>query len=126
MEPNELIDTLIAELPDWRGKTFAGIRRVILAADPEMVEEWKWRGTPTWSHGGIVCVANAHKDKVKLTFSNGASIADPDKLYNNGLAGSKWRSIDYYRDDVIRERELADLVRSAVAYNLAKKSTKRR
>jgi hypothetical protein len=125
MKPNQQIDELIAELTDWRGKTFSGIRRIILEADPEMVEEWKWMGTPVWSHGGIVCIANAFKDKVKLTFYEGASIADPDKLYNNGLEGKKWRTIDYFKDDKIKERELKDLVRSAVAYNLAKKSAKR-
>ena len=120
MKPNEHIDKLIAELTDWRGKTFADIRRIILEADPEIVEEWKWMGTPVWSHGGIVCIANAFKDKVKLTFYEGASIADPDKLYNNGLEGKKWRTIDYFKDDKIKERELKDLVRSAVAHNLAK------
>ena len=124
MKPNEHIDKLIATLTDWRGKTFADIRKIILEADPEIVEEWKWMGTPVWSHGGIVCVANAFKDKVKLTFYEGASIADPDKLYNNGLEGKKWRTIDYFKDDKIKERELNDLVRSAVAHNLAKKSTK--
>jgi hypothetical protein len=122
MKPNEHIDKLIAELTDWRGKTFADIRRIILEADPEIVEEWKWMGTPVWSHGGIVCIANAFKDKVKLTFYEGASIADPDKLYNNGLEGKKWRTIDYFKDDKIKERELKDLVRSAVAHNLAKKN----
>ena len=110
MKPNEHIDKLIAELTDWRGKTFADIRRIILEADPEIVEEWKWMGTPVWSHGGIVCIANAFKDKVKLTFYEGASIADPDKLYNNGLEGKKWRTIDYFKDDKIKERELKDLV----------------
>jgi hypothetical protein len=124
MKPNEHIDKLIAELTDWRGKTFADIRRIILEADPEIVEEWKWMGTPVWSHGGIVCIANAFKDKVKLTFYEGASIADPDKLYNNGLGGKKWRTIDYFKDDKIKKRELKDLVRSAVAHNLTKKSTK--
>ncbi len=124
MKPNEHIDKLIAELTDWRGKTFADIRRIILDADPEIVEEWKWMGTPVWSHGGIVCIANAFKDKVKLTFYEGASIADPDKLYNNGLEGKKWRTIDYFQGDTIKERELRDVVRSAVAHNLAKKSTK--
>ena len=124
MKPNEHIDKLIAELTDWRGKTFADIRRIILEADPEIVEEWKWMGTPVWSHGGIVCIANAFKDKVKLTFYEGASIADPDKLYNNGLEGKKWRTIDYFKDDKIKELKLKDLVRSAVAHNLAKKSTK--
>lgn len=124
MKPSEQIDQLIAGLNDWRGKTFADIRRIILEADPEIVEEWKWMGTPVWSHGGIVCTANAFKDKVKLTFYEGASIADPDKLYNNGLEGKKWRTIDYFKDDKIKERELKDLVRSAVVHNLAKKSTK--
>ncbi len=124
MKPNEHIDKLIAELTDWRGKIFADIRRIILEADPEIVEEWKWMGTPVWSHGGIVCIANAFKDKVKLTFYEGASIADPDKLYNSGLEGKKWRTIDYFKDDKIKERELKDLVRSAVAHNLARKSTK--
>lgn len=124
MGASELIDNLVAELTDWRGKTFADIRRIILEADPEIVEEWKWMGTPVWSHGGIVCVANAFKDKVKLTFYEGASIADPDKLYNNGLEGKKWRTIDYFKDDKIRERELKDLIRSAVDFNLAKAKTK--
>jgi hypothetical protein len=122
--PAQLIDARIKELDDWRGKTLSHVRALIKQADPEIVEEWKWMGTPVWSHGGLVCVANAFKDKVKLTFYEGASIADPDKLYNNGLEGKKWRTIDYFKDDKIKERELKDLVRSAVAYNLAKISTK--
>jgi hypothetical protein len=124
MKPNEHIDKLIAELTDWRGKTFADIRKIILEADPKIVEEWKWMGTPVWSHDGIVCIANAFKDKVKLTFYEGANIADPDKLYNNGFKGKKWRTIDYFIDDKIKESELKDLVRSAVDFNLVKKSTK--
>jgi hypothetical protein len=124
MKPKEQIDKLIAELTDWRGKTLADIRRTILAADPEIVEEWKWMGTPTWSHEGIVCLANPFKDKVKVTFPEGASITDPDKLFNNGLTGKKWRTIDYFKDDKVRDQELSDLIRSAVAYNLAKKSAK--
>jgi hypothetical protein len=124
MNASELIDNLVAGLTDWRGKTFADIRRIIREADPEIVEEWKWMGTPVWSHGGIVCIANAFKDKVKLTFYEGATIADPDNLYNNGLAGKKWRTIDYFKDDKIKERELKNLVRSAVDYNLAKVKTK--
>jgi hypothetical protein len=124
MKPSEQINKLIAGLTDWRGQTLADIRRVVLEADPEIAEEWKWMGTPAWSLGGIVCIANAFKDKVKLTFYEGASIADPDKLYNNGLKGKKWRTIDFFKDDRIRERELKNLVRSAVAHNLAKKSKK--
>ncbi len=122
--PSRLIDARIKERDDWRGKTLSHVRALIKQADPEIVEEWKWMGTPVWTHGGIVCIANAFKDKVKLTFYEGASIADPDKLYNNGLEGKKWRTIDYFKDDKIKERELKDLVRSAVAHNLAKKSTK--
>lgn len=87
MGASERIDNLVAELTDWRGKMFADIRRIIHEADPEIVEEWKWMGTPVWSHGGIVCIANAFKDKVKLTFDEGASVADPDKLYTL-IAGS--------------------------------------
>jgi len=121
---SELIDNLVAELTDWRGRTFADIRRTIREADPEIVEEWKWMGTPVWSHDGIVCIANAFKDKVKVTFYEGASVSDPDKLFNNGLAGKKWRTIDYCKDDKLREIELRNLVRSAVDYNLAKAKTK--
>jgi hypothetical protein len=120
MKAAELIDDLIANLKDWRGDTFASIRRIIHDADPEVVEEWKWMGTPVWSHNGIVCVANAFKDKVKLTFYDGASLPDPDKLFNNGLAGKKWRTIDLYKDDNINENSLKILVRSAVAFNQAK------
>jgi len=124
MKPSEQIDQLIAGLNDWRGKMLAKLRKIIHDADPEIIEEWKWMGTPVWSHGGIVCIANAFKDKVKLTFYEGASIADPDRLYNNGLEGKKWRTIDYFKDDKIKELKLKDLIRSAVAYNLAKKSAK--
>ena len=124
MKPSEQIDQLITGLNDWRGKIFANLRKIILDADPEIIEEWKWMGTPVWSHGEIVCIANAFKDKVKLTFYEGASIADPDKLYNNGLEGKKWRTIDYFKDDKINERSLKNLIRSAIAHNLAKKSIK--
>jgi len=124
MKPSEHINKLITELADWRGKTLADLREIILEADPKIVEEWKWMGTPVWSHGGIICIANAFKDKVKLTFYEGASIADPDKLYNNGLKGKKWRTIDYFKDGKIKTRELKNLVRSAVAYNLARNQQK--
>ena len=123
-EASGLIDNMLAGLTDWRGKTLADIRRIIHEADPEIVEEWKWMGAPVWSHEGIVCVANAFKDKVKLTFSQGASIPDPDKLYNSGLEGKQWRTIDFFKDDKVRERELKNLVRAAVDFNLAKASTK--
>jgi hypothetical protein len=124
MKPSELIDKKIASLGDWRGKMLARVRKIILDADPEMVEEWKWMGSPTWSHAGIVLVANAHKDKVKLTFAQGASLADPDRLFNNGLEGNRWRAIDLYEGDGIDGRALKKLVGSAVAHNVAGRKKK--
>jgi hypothetical protein len=120
MNPSERIDELIAELTDWRGKTFARIRKSILEADQEIIEEWKWMGSPVWSRDGIIALANAHKDKVKLTFSNGASLADPEKLFNAGLDGGKWRAIDFFEGDKVNERALRTLVRAAVIYNQSK------
>ena len=117
MNPSEHIDQLIAKLTDWRGKTFASIRKSILAADREIIEEWKWMGSPVWSRDGIIVLANAHKDKVKLTFSHGASLPDPDKLFNAGLGGKMWRAIDIFEGDKINERALKNLVRAAVDYN---------
>src|SRR5712664_2837017 len=115
-----LIDELIAELTDWRGKTLASIRKRILEADPETIEEWKWMGSPVWSRDGMIAVGNAHKDKVKLTFSQGASLPDPDKLFNAGLGGNTWRAIDFFEGDKINERALKNLVRAAVDYNQIK------
>ena len=120
MNPSERIDELIAELSGWRGKTFASIRKSILEADREIIEEWKWMGSPVWSQGGIIAVANAHKDKVKLTFSHGASLPDPDKIFNAGLQGKVWRAIDFLEGDKINKRALKTLVRAAVAYNKVK------
>ena len=120
MNPSERIDQLIAELTDWRGKMLAGIRKAILEADREIIEEWKWMGSPVWSHDGIVAVANAHKGKVKLTFSYGASLPDPDKLFNAGLEGNARRAIDFFEGDKINERALKNLVRAAVDYNQTK------
>ncbi len=120
MNPSERIDELIAGLADWRGKTLAGIRKSILAADPEIVEEWKWMGSPVWSRDGIIAVGNAHKDKVKLTFSHGASLPDPDKLFNAGLEGKVWRAIDLFEGDRVDERALKNLIRAAVDYNRSK------
>ena len=120
MNPSERIDQLIAKLTDWRGKTFASIRKSILAADREIIEEWKWMGSPVWSRDGIIVLANAHKDKVKLTFSHGASLPDPDKLFNAGLGGKMWRAIDIFEGDKINERALKNLVRAAVDYNQIK------
>src|SRR5437667_1774119 len=115
-----LIDEKIKELGDWRGKTLAKVREIIHQADPEILEEWKWMGSPVWSHDGIIAVANAHKDKVKLTFSHGASLSDPDKLFNAGLGGNAWRAIDFFEGDRINERALKNLVRAAVDYNRTK------
>jgi hypothetical protein len=119
MNPSERIDQLIADLADWRGKMLANLRKVIHAADPEIIEEWKWRGSPCWSHDGLICLANAHKDKVKVTFSQGASLPDPDKLFNAGLAGNRWRAIDLYQGDRVNERALKNMIRDAVTYNRA-------
>ncbi|HEY4201509.1 MAG TPA: DUF1801 domain-containing protein [Devosiaceae bacterium] len=117
MEPSERIDHLIAELTDWRGRTLAHVRKLILAADSQITEEWKWMGSPVWERDGIIAVGNAHKDKVKLTFSHGASLPDPDKLFNNGLNGKVWRAIDILENDQIPEDALQTLVRAAIAYN---------
>jgi hypothetical protein len=124
MNPSERIDDLIAKLTDWRGKTLAGIRKSILDADREIIEEWKWMGSPVWSRDGMIAVANAHKGKVKVTFSHGASLPDPEKLYNAGLGGSAWRAIDIFEGDRINERALRNLVRAAVDYNRIKVKSK--
>jgi hypothetical protein len=124
MNPSERIDRLIAGLTDWRGKTFAGIRKSVLATDREIVEEWKWMGTPTWSRDGIIAVANAHKGKVKLTFMYGASLPDPGKLFNAGLEGNARRAIDFFEGDKINERALKALVRAAIDFNQAKSKKK--
>jgi hypothetical protein len=120
MNPSERIDQLIAGLTDWRGKTLAVVRKTILAADREIIEEWKWMGSPVWSRDGIIAVGNAHKDKVKLTFAHGAKIPDPDQLFNAGLEGNAWRAIDLFEGDKINERALRTLIRAAVDYNQTK------
>jgi len=117
MNPSERIDQMIAALTDWRGKTLSVIRKSILSADREIIEEWKWMGSPVWSRDGMIAVGNAHKDKVKLTFSHGASLPDPDHLFNAGLGGNAWRAIDIFKGDKINERALRDLVRAAIDYN---------
>jgi hypothetical protein len=124
MNPSERIDQLIAGLTDWRAKTFASIRKIILEADPEIVEEWKWMGSPVWSRDGIIAVANPHKGKVKLTFDHGARLPDPDKLFNAGLEGNQRRAIDLFEGDKVNQRALKSLVRAAVAYNQSRKKKK--
>ncbi|MDE0231257.1 MAG: DUF1801 domain-containing protein [bacterium] len=111
------IDERIAELDDWRGERLKEIRRIIREADPEVVEEWKWMGVPTWSRGGVVAVANAHKGKVKVTFAHGAHLADPKRLFNAGLDGSTRRAIDLFEGDTIDVSAFKALVREGVAYN---------
>jgi len=120
MNPSERIDLLIESLHDWRSKTLASVRKTIIEADREIIEEWKWMGSPVWSRDGMIAVGNAHKDKIKLTFSNGASLPDPHKLFNAGLEGNKWRAIDLLEGDKINERALKNLVRAAVDYNQIK------
>ena len=120
MTPSENIDQLIAGIPDWRGKTFASIRKTILEADPEIIEEWKWMGSPVWSRDGMIAVANAHKGKVKLTFAHGANLADPDKLFNAGLDGNARRAIDFLEGDKVNGPALKKLVRAAIEYNQTK------
>jgi hypothetical protein len=120
LNPSENIDQLNAELTDRRGKMLTRLRKSILEADQEIIEEWKWMGSPVWSRDGILAVGNAHNDKVKLTFSHGASLPDPDKLFNAGFGGKVWRAIDFFEGDKINERALKNLVRAAVDYNLIK------
>ena len=128
MNASERIDRLIAEITDWRGKTFAAIRKTILAADREIVEEWKWMGSPVWSRDGIIAVANPHKGKVKVTFDYGARLPDADKLFNAGLEGNQRRAIDFFEGDKVNERALKALVRAAIEFNQgkAKKAPKAR
>ena len=121
---SERIDNLIAGLPDWRAKTLAAIRKTILEADREIVEEWKWMGSPVWSRNGIIAVGNAHKEKVKLTFPHGAVLPDPDKLFNADLKGNTWRAIDLFEGDKVDHRALTNLVRAAIEYNQAKSNRK--
>jgi hypothetical protein len=120
MNPSERIDQLIAGLTDWRGKTLASVRKTILEADREIIEEWKWMGSPVWSRDGMIAVGNAHKEKVKLTFSHGARLPDPEKLFNAGLDGGTWRAIDLFEGDKVNKSGLKELVRAAIAYNQTK------
>jgi hypothetical protein len=121
MSASESINKKIAALDDWRGDMLTRLRKIIHDADPEVVEEWKWMGTPAFSHNGLVLIFNAHKDKVKLTFSEGASLPDSHKLFNSMLEGNKWRAIDFLEGDEIDERSLKRLIRAAVARNTSKK-----
>jgi hypothetical protein len=122
--PSRLIDARIKELGDWRGETLARVRGLIKQACPDVVEEWKWRGVPVWEQAGIICTGETYKAVVKLTFANGASLADPSGVFNSSLEGNMRRAIDIHQDDKINERALKDLIRAAVEYNQAKKQKK--
>ena len=116
------IDEKIKELADWRGKTLAKVREIIHAADPEIVEEWKWMGTPIWSHDGIVCTGETYKKVVKMTFAKGAALKDPSGLFNSSLEGNVRRAIDIHENETIDEAAFKNLIRAAVAFNLESKN----
>jgi hypothetical protein len=115
--PSQLIDARIKELSDWRGETLARVRALIKEADPEVVEEWKWRGVPVWEHDGIICTGETYKNYVKTTFAKGASLDDPSGLFNSSLEGNTRRAIDFHQGDKIDEKALKALIRAAVALN---------
>ena len=114
---SQLITNRIAELGDWRGQTLSRVRQLIKQADPDVVEEWKWRGTPVWSHAGIICTGESYKKVVKLTFAKGASLTDPARLFNSSLDGNVRRAIDIHEGEAVDERAFTTLIRQAVALN---------
>jgi hypothetical protein len=118
--PSQLIDERIAELDDWRGETLSRLRTLVKEADPDIVEEWKWRGVPIWSHDGIVCTGETYKTVVKTTFAKGAALPDPAGLFNSSLEGNTRRAIDFHEGEQLNEKALKDLVRAAVALNQSK------
>jgi len=120
--PSKLIDARVKELDDWRGKTLARVRALIKQADPEVVEEWKWRGVPVWEHDGMICTGETYKNAVKLTFAKGAALKDPARLFNSSLEGNVRRAIDIHEDDKLNESAFKDLIRAAIALNLARKT----
>jgi hypothetical protein len=120
-DPAQLIDARIEELGDWRGETLARARALIKQADPDVVEEWKWRGVPVWEHAGIICTGETYKNAVKLTFAKGASLDDPSGLFNSSLEGNTRRAIDFHEGDKIDAKALKALVRAAVALNTSRK-----
>jgi hypothetical protein len=118
--PSRLIDARIKELGDWRGKMLSGLRTLVKEADPEVVEEWKWRGVPVWSHDGIICTGETYKNVVKMTFAKGAALKDPSRLFNSSLDGNTRRAIDFHEDEKIDEEALKTLIRAAVTLNKSK------
>ncbi|PAQ11337.1 DUF1801 domain-containing protein [Mesorhizobium temperatum] len=123
--PSQLIDARINELSDWRGEMLARVRTLIKQADPEVVEEWKWRGVPVWEHAGIICTGETYKNVVKMTFAKGASLEDPSGLFNSSLEGNTRRAIDIHEGDKIDEEALKALIRAAVALNVSVRPTAR-
>lgn len=122
---SRLIDERIKELTDWRGKTLARVRLLIKQADPDVIEEWKWRGVPVWSHAGMICTGETYKNAVKLTFARGASLGDPSGLFNSSLEGNTRRAIDFHEGDTIDEKAFTALIRAAVALNRSVRATAR-
>jgi hypothetical protein len=123
--PSQLIDARIKELSDWRGETLARVRILIKQADPEVVEEWKWRGVPVWSHAGMICTGETYKNVVKMTFAKGASLEDPSGLFNSSLEGNTRRAIDFHEGDKIDEEALKALIRAALALNISVRAAAR-
>ncbi len=123
--PSQLIDARIEELSDWRGEMLARVRKLIKQADPDVVEEWKWRGVPVWEHAGIICTGETYKAVVKMTFAKGASLEDPAGLFNSSLEGNTRRAIDFHEGDKIDEKALKALIRAAVALNTSVRATAR-
>jgi hypothetical protein len=123
--PSRLIDARIKELGDWRGDTLARVRGIIKQADPDVVEEWKWRGVPVWEHAGIICTGETYKAVVKLTFAKGASLKDPSRLFNSSLEGNTRRAIDIHEGDKINEKALKALIRAAVDLNTSSAARRR-
>jgi hypothetical protein len=122
---SQLIDARIKELGGWRGKMLGRLRALVKAAAPEVVEEWKWRGVPVWSHAGIICTGETYKSVVKMTFAKGASLKDPSRLFNSSLEGNTRRAIDFHDGDKINEKALKALIRAAVALNMSLRATAR-
>lgn len=120
----QLIDARIKELADWRGKMLAQVRAIVKEADPEVIEEWKWRGVPVWSHDGIICTGETYKSVVKMTFAKGAALRDPSGLFNSSLEGNTRRAIDFHEGDKINAKALKALVREAIALNTSKPKKK--
>ena len=118
--PSQLIDARIKELGDWRGQVLSRLRSLVKEADPEVVEEWKWRGVPVWSHAGMICTGETYKNAVKMTFAKGASLEDPSGLFNSSLEGNTRRAIDFHEGDKIDEQALQALIRAAVALNTSR------